>query len=172
MYDERDLDIKSLKRDLPELFRPEYDGGYLLENGKIDWRSMRRDLPELFKPYFDGGYLRDDITASSDINEGIPSIPEMKDILYTKLQDEGSRFKKSDIIIKKKGDEYIFQIAGYDSIWFTMTFEYDDDFGYIVWVDKWFHRSPQDEVAFITSEKDYDVNEALIELGYYIGATM
>lgn len=27
----QDLNIRALKRDLPELFKPEYDGGYLLE---------------------------------------------------------------------------------------------------------------------------------------------
>ena len=27
----QELDIKALKRDLPEMFKPEYDGGYLLE---------------------------------------------------------------------------------------------------------------------------------------------
>ena len=168
MYDERDLDVKSLKRDLPELFRPEYDGGYLLENGEIDWRSMRRDLPELFKPYFDGGYLRDDIIASSDIDDGIPSIPEMRNILYNKLQDEGSGFKKSEIIIKKKGDKYTFQIAGYEPTWFSMTFEQDDYFGYIVWAHEWYNQSREDEVAFVTSKRSYNVKQAIIELGYYI----
>lgn len=29
--EEQTLNIAALKRDLPELFKPEYDGGYLLE---------------------------------------------------------------------------------------------------------------------------------------------
>ena len=60
---------------------------------------------------------------------------EMKTILYDKLCDECCYFTKSDISIKKHGQEYRIAIKDYECIPFKMFFEYDDYFGYIVYID-------------------------------------
>lgn len=89
---------------------------------------------------------------------------EMKEILYNKLQAENTYFKKSDISIKKVKDYYIITIKDYEHISFKMDFEYDELFGYVVWVIDNEHNIISDTNSFI----NYDIEYALIELGYHI----
>lgn len=89
---------------------------------------------------------------------------EMKTILYDKLCDECCYFTKSDISIRKHGQEYRITIKDYECIPFKMFFEYDDYFGYIVYID-----TENESIAFVDSKTNYDIKTALIELGYYIG---
>lgn len=90
---------------------------------------------------------------------------EMKQILFDKLQAENTYFTKSDISIKKHGNDYIIVIKDYEDFPFKMIFEYDDYFGFVVWVLSKDH----EEIVFTNSKKDYDIETALIYLGYYIG---
>lgn len=92
---------------------------------------------------------------------------EMKTTLFKKLQDEQTYFKKSDISIKKVKDKYKIVIADYEHIIFTMSFYYDEDYNeYTIMI------SEDDElIIFTDSKKDYNIEDALIELGYHIGNT-
>jgi len=89
---------------------------------------------------------------------------EMKNILFSKLQDEGCYFKKSDISIKKVDDYKEIIIKDYEHVPFKMRAEKDDFFGYLVTI-----YSPAGNVAFVESKASYDYKSALIQLGYYIG---
>lgn len=90
---------------------------------------------------------------------------EMKNILANKLKDEDTYFTKSHISIRKHGEEYKIVIKDYEHIPFTMKFEYDDYFGFCVWVTNDSFKN----IVFVESKKDYDIETALIRLGYYIG---
>lgn len=89
---------------------------------------------------------------------------EMKDILATKLHDEGCYFTKSDISIRKSGNNYKIIIKDYEHMPFTVKFETDDYFGFcvLVYADKY-------NIIFVDSKRKYDIETALIRLGYYIG---
>lgn len=91
-------------------------------------------------------------------------ISEMGNILFSKLQDKGCYFKKSDISIKKVTDYVEIVIKDYEHVPFKMRAEKDDYFGYLVTID-----SPYGNVAFVESKTSYDYKNALIQLGYYIG---
>ena len=93
------------------------------------------------------------------------TINDMKEILANKLKDEGAHFTKSDIIIKKQGESYKIVIKDYEHLPFKMSLEYDDYFGYTVWICNDSFKN----IAYVDSKKDYDIESALIELGYYIG---
>jgi hypothetical protein len=92
---------------------------------------------------------------------------EMKDILAYKLQSEGTYFTKSHISIRKIKDGYRIVIKDYEHIPFTIYMEEDEIFGYCVFIrglqDDW------DDLVFTYSKKEYPLEEALINLGYYIG---
>ena len=90
---------------------------------------------------------------------------EMKAILADKLKAENTYFTKSHISIKKIGESYKIVIKDYEHLPFTMKFEYDDYFGFIVWVINDSYKN----IVFVDSKKEYDIKTALIELGYYIG---
>lgn len=90
---------------------------------------------------------------------------EMKAILADKLKAENTYFAKSHISIRKNGESYKIIIKDYEHLPFTMTFEYDDYFGYTVWI----HNDSFKNIVFVDSKKEYDIKSALIELGYYIG---
>lgn len=97
------------------------------------------------------------------------TVTEMKEILFEKLQDEGTSFTKSEINIKKNdNDTYTIVIEGYEHSAFKMSFEKDDYFGFIVWVYDSFEES---NIIFLDNKKDYDIKRALIRLGYHIGRT-
>lgn len=90
---------------------------------------------------------------------------EMKTILADKLKAENTYFTKSDISIKKHGEKYKIVIKDYEHIPFTMSFNFDDYFGFTVWVTNDSFKT----IAFVDSKKEYDIKTALIQLGYYIG---
>lgn len=91
---------------------------------------------------------------------------ELKTILYNKLQAEQTSFKKSDISIKKVKHHYIITIKDFKHIQFKLAFEYDDFFGFIVWVSD----NNYNTIAEVVSLKEYDITTALNELGYYIAS--
>lgn len=90
---------------------------------------------------------------------------EMKEILANKLHEENTYFTKSDISIKKQGKAYKIVIKDYEHIPFKMSFDYDDYFGYMVMIANDSFKI----IAYVDSKKDYDIESALIQLGYYIG---
>ena len=92
-------------------------------------------------------------------------VSEMKQILADKLKAENTYFTKSNISIRKNGEKYKIVIKDYEHLPFTMSFEYDDYFGYTVWVCNDSFKN----IVFVDSKKEYDIKSALIELGYYIG---
>ena len=92
---------------------------------------------------------------------------EMREILFKKLQDEETNFSKSEISIKKnRNNTYTIVIKGYEHIPFTMSFEEDDYFGFIVYVKDEFEER---NIIFVDSKEEYRIDRALIQLGYYIG---
>ena len=92
---------------------------------------------------------------------------EMKNILFDKLQDESCHFRKSDISIRKnKNNTITIVIKGYEHIPFTMGFEKDEYFGFIVYVHDEFEKC---NIIFVDSKVQYRIDRALIQLGYYIG---
>lgn len=96
-------------------------------------------------------------------------VAKMKDILFKKLQDEQCDFKKSDISITKQKESYQIVIKGYEHIPFKMTFEYDKYFDYIVSISNIGEIVDYENIVFVENEKEYDIQTALIHLGYYIG---
>lgn len=90
---------------------------------------------------------------------------EMKEILAKKLKDEGTYFTTSYISIRKQGEAYKIVIKDYEHLPFKMSLEYDDYFGYTVWICNDSFKN----IVFVDSKKEYDIKTALIELGYYIG---
>lgn len=91
----------------------------------------------------------------------------MREILFKKLQDEETNFSKSEISIKKnRNNTYTIVIKGYEHIPFTMSFEEDDYFGFIVYVKDEFEER---NIIFVDSKEEYRIDRALIQLGYYIG---
>lgn len=92
---------------------------------------------------------------------------EMKDILASKLKDEGTYFTKSYISIRSIKNGYRIVIKDYEHIPFTIYMEEDDYFGYCV-----FLRGMQDydsDDGFFYSKSGYPLEQALLNLGYYIG---
>ena len=97
------------------------------------------------------------------------TIPEMKQTLYKKLQDEQSNFKKSDIVIIKSTDNiYNVTIKGFEHIPLRLELEIDEFLGYVVYV-QYYNGIFYKTVEMIESKKDYDMQHALLYLGYYIG---
>lgn len=98
---------------------------------------------------------------------------EMKKIMSNKFKDENCYFRFKDISIKKiKPNEYNIVIKDYESILFKMSFNYDDFFGFEVWLTKYYKEGSlfvyDNIINCIDSKKDYDVKLALINLAYYI----
>lgn len=90
---------------------------------------------------------------------------EMKNILAKKLKDENTYFTKSHINIKKLGEGYKIIIKDYEHIPFKMNFSFDNYFGYQVWIRDMCEGC---NIIFVDSKKNYDIETALIHLGYYI----
>lgn len=92
---------------------------------------------------------------------------EMKDILASKLREEGTYFTKSDIRMQQLKKGYKVTIRDYEHIPFIITLEEDDYFGKVVYVkEKWGNTT----IIFKDSKKDYPIFETLLSLGYYIGS--
>lgn len=89
----------------------------------------------------------------------------MKTTLATRLQEAGTCFTASDISIRKHGDRARVVIREYEHNPFEIRTEYDDFFGYVVWIADLFTR---DEAVFVDSKRGYNFDEAMAELGYYI----
>ena len=89
---------------------------------------------------------------------------DMKNVLFNKLCDENCSFVKSDISIRKQNDNYKIIIKDYEHIPFKMTFEKDEYFGHIVYV-----YADEKCIIFVDELDYYDIKNALIQLGYYIG---
>ena len=90
---------------------------------------------------------------------------EMKELLATKLHEEGTYFTKSDISIKKIKDGYRIVIKDYEHIPFELKMEQDDFFGYMTMIT-----ANGREVYFSDSKRAYDPFNAILHLGYYIGS--
>lgn len=94
---------------------------------------------------------------------------EMKEILYNKLKAENTYFTKQDINIKTVNEnKYIITIKDYEHINFRMTLSIDEN-EYEVTISQYYNNKFDELVSYQTSRKAYDIEYALIELGYYIG---
>lgn len=91
---------------------------------------------------------------------------EMKDILATKLQEEGTYFTKSDISITQSTKGYKVVIKDYEHIPFAIHLTDDDYLGHCVYVTTPFE---EDAITFRCSKREYPLFEAILSLGYYIG---
>ena len=96
------------------------------------------------------------------------NVNDMKNILAKKLKEENTYFTKSHISMEKQGKSYKIIIKDYEHIYFKMTLSYDDYFGYEVSI----YDSFSDRIIiYVDNKKDYDIENALIQLGYHIGNT-
>lgn len=100
---------------------------------------------------------------------------EMKDILFKKLQDENTCFKKSDISIKKSknhngNDMYVVTID--NTFVYEMKLYYDNEIFVGTYTITVFDEDFEDFAVWVESKKDYDFKSALIQLGYHIANTI
>ena len=97
-------------------------------------------------------------------------VKDMKTILYNKLQDENCYFTKSDIDIRKINDkQYKIIIKDYEHITFDMVLcEYTEQYGYMVVVNDLYENAC---IIINDNKHNYDIENVLINLGYYIGNT-
>lgn len=96
-------------------------------------------------------------------------VAEMKQTLFKKLQDEQSNFKKSDIVIvKSTSNIYNVTIKDYEHIPFRLELELDEFLGYVVYV-QYYNGDYYKTIELFDSKKEYQLQDALIYLGYYIG---
>lgn len=88
---------------------------------------------------------------------------EIKDILATKLKEEGTYFKKSHIKLKRNKSGYTIIIDDYTHIPFkvVMTQE-DDEYWTIVYADT-------ECISFEISNYEYKEFSAILRIGYYAG---
>ena len=94
---------------------------------------------------------------------------EMKQTLFNKLQAENTHFQKSDISIKKANEnKYIITLKDFEPFSFIMKLSIDEK-EYEVTISQYFNNKYDELVSYQTSSKAYDIEYALIELGYYIG---
>ena len=96
------------------------------------------------------------------------TVKMMKQILADKLQDEGCYFTKKDVNIKAYKNGFQIFITDYENITYYLHTEYDDYFGFVVYVyDEWAEKL----IVMEDNRTDYDYRTALIRLGYRIGTT-
>jgi hypothetical protein len=114
--------------------------------GSPDVRGTNEDSPT-------GRKVSDDMTTV-----------EMKDLLASKLRDEGTYFKKSDISIRKIADGYKIVIKDYEHIPFILKMTKDEDFGFLTTV-----YADGDCFFFNDSKYEYDEFHAILTIGYYVG---
>ena len=91
---------------------------------------------------------------------------EIKEILATKLREEGTYFKKSDISVKATKSGFLIVIKDYEHIPFKLTMEEDDYFGKCVFIQT---PGEEDSVVFKYGKTEYPIFTAILSLGYYIG---
>lgn len=98
---------------------------------------------------------------------------QMKEILLKKLHDENLTYlKKSDISIKKANEnKYIITLKDFEPFSWSMSLSIDNDFDntYEVTISQYYNNKYDELVSYQTSRITYDIEYALIELGYYIG---
>ena len=106
------------------------------------------------------------------------TVVEMKRVLANKLKDENTYFTISDISIRKckvdtsikyvrQDAKYRIVIKDYEHCPFIMVCEYDEFFGYSIFITCEF-----DNYMFSNfDEFEYDIENALLYLGYHIGNT-
>ena len=104
------------------------------------------------------------------------TVKEMKEILVSKLRDEGwTDADHSLVSIKTDKDATWIAIKDYDHIKYKMTQETDDYFGKIVQITEYWKIGDKleqgDCIAFVDSKRDFKIDTALIYLGYHIGTT-
>lgn len=94
---------------------------------------------------------------------------EMKETLLNKLHDENlTHLKKSDISITKANEnKYIITLKDFEPFSFIMKLSIDEN-EYEVTISQYFNNKYDELVSYQTSQKAYDIEYALIELGYYI----
>lgn len=92
---------------------------------------------------------------------------ELKDILATKLREEGTYFTKKHIKAQKTKTGFKVVIEDYEHIPFTIHMEEDDYFGKCVFVQTPFYEEP---ITFRHSKNEYPLFESILSLGYYIGS--
>lgn len=98
-------------------------------------------------------------------------ISEMKKVLLQKLHDENCNFELSDINIKKvKSDNYSIQIQDFEP--YRMRLFHDSFLGNeeytVMIIDTVFSQT----VAYTDNRHDYNIKDALIQLGYWAGNTL
>ena len=97
---------------------------------------------------------------------------EMKETLLNKLHDENlTHLKTSDISITKVNtNNYRITLKDFEPFSWSMTLSIDDfDNTYEVTISQYYNNKYDELVSYQTSRKAYDIEYALIELGYYIG---
>ena len=94
------------------------------------------------------------------------NVEDMKNILAQKLKDEKSYFTKADIDIKKHGKTYQIIVKGFEHIPFRMELSHnEEDFEYVVAIFDTFDNC---NIIFLENPKKYDIEDALMQLGYHI----
>ena len=100
----------------------------------------------------------------------VKTVKEMKDVLYSKLKDEGCGFNRKDLHLTPTDYGFKLIVEDYETSTFFIHFEYDEYFGYIVQVDCGSEEYPEDYecISFETSHKMIDLHTALMDIGYYV----
>lgn len=92
---------------------------------------------------------------------------ELKDILASKLKDEGTYFTKKHIKAQKTKNGFKVIIEDYEHIPFLINMEEDDYFGKCVFIQTPFE---EECISFRYSKHEYPLFESILYLGYYIGS--
>ena len=93
---------------------------------------------------------------------------EMKEILVKKFRDEESSFTAKDIKISVSKNVTVISIKDYEACPFKITAEYDDYFGYCLYV---YDVAYEEYIGMYDSKKDYPWRDALVNVAYHIAAT-
>lgn len=107
-------------------------------------------------------------TVLTEDTRNIRNIRAMKTVLAQKLFEEGTSFTINDLNIIRSSNGYTIWVNDYDHIKFKLTFDYDDYFGYGVWI---YDPSEGDYITWVNDKNVHDVKTALIHLGYHIANT-
>lgn len=97
------------------------------------------------------------------------TINEMKDILFKKLQDEETAFKRSDIHINKTDYGYKIYLNGYEPLSFHMYIDDNDVWKHSIEVTECYKEEFNDSVDLQTDSDDESMRYSLINIGYFVG---
>ena len=98
---------------------------------------------------------------------------EMKNLLVSKFEDENCCFTRKDVSIRKSGKTTTIVIKDYEHITFKITEDYDDYFGYTLYIKEFYTDYP-DEIewnTFTESRLAFTYETALKLIGYHIAQT-